>query len=291
MIVPSTQHYLILGVPVSVTSDLPEALERVDACYSTFRDNTTVASKRTIALQLHCSVEDATYLVSDLHGQVQPWSNRQAAVRDLLEHIDRQVMMRFQKQGIAVGQTSALAYAGGAVILTGRSGSGKTTLALGLLRRGLQLLSDEVTLIEQLTYHVVPYRRSMHVRCGTIELVPELRVLQELASHHTSGEGEWLLAPHLLEYIVPDCLGDAAPLRAVLVLQGVPRASVRPTITPLSPALAAMETLQGTWATAEDDAERLQDVGRLLESARCARLQVGKLEETLDCLESWLAQI
>ncbi|HZG67104.1 MAG TPA: hypothetical protein VEZ12_10195, partial [Herpetosiphonaceae bacterium] len=191
-------------------------------------------------------------------------------------------------QGMDAIHAGAVSYQGGALIVAGQSGQGKTTLVLGLLRRGLRLLSDEFAVVEPATQRILPYHRSLHIRPGTLRLSSELRFLEESPRHELGGGITWALTPQRLERALPGCLGYAAPLRYVLLLDGVPSANGCPAITPIPAALAALELLRGTWATSVDFEGGLSRIGRLLDGIPCARLRVGALEATLDAVTGWL---
>jgi hypothetical protein len=198
------------------------------------------------------------------------------------------VLAHLHAQGIYAIHAGAVVYQGGALMIAGRSGQGKTTLVLGLLRRGLGLLSDEFAIADPASQQIVPYRRSLHIRPGTLELIPELRFLYDRPQHQLGGGIEWALGPQELERSLPGCLAESAPLRYVLLLDGTPQPEQAPTITSVSPALATIALLRGTWAASVDFAGGLAQVGRLLDGAACARLRAGGLEATLDSITHWL---
>lgn len=284
---PSIAWYSILGIPVSVASDVTEALERVDETYAAFR---SFPGDGETALRFDLRLVDGgrAFLVVDPDGVKRHRPDAQSALVDLLGAIVAALLARLRSQGIYAIHAGAVVRDGRVMILAGRSGCGKTTLVLGLLRRGFGLLSDELAVVEPATKRILPYRRSLHIRPGTPELVPELSFLQELPQCRLGGGIEWALTPRRLERALPGCLAQAAPLSHVLLLEGVPSASGAASITPVPPALAAMELLRGTWAASVDFAGGLDRVGRLLGDVSCARLEVGALEPTLDRVVEWL---
>jgi hypothetical protein len=172
--------------------------------------------------------------------------------------------------------------------VSGPSRGGKTTVSLGLVRRGLGLLSDEFAVIEIDSGLVLPYRRSLHIRPDTIELVPELGFLRARPRHALGGGIEWALTPGELGDVLPGGLGAPAPLRFVLILDGVPDPARPGTVTPIPRAVAALELLRSTWKTWVDFDGTLDAMASLVSEARCARLQVGGLESTLDAILSWV---
>ena len=279
--------YSVLGVHIAVVADDEEALRRVDQTYAAFRHEPTALGSAFV-VQLRRLDGEEGYLVCDSHGYQRRWPGAHAALLDLLDRIVHGVLARLHAEGIYAIHAGALVYRGAALIVAGRSGQGKTTLTLGLLRRGLGLLSDEFAIVDPAAQQILPYRRSLHIRPGTPELIPELRFLRDRPQHQLAGGIEWTLAPDELEQALPGCLGQAAPLRYVLLLDGAPEPQSQPALAPMPAALATIELLRGTWAASVDFAGGLARLGRLLGGSACARLRTGALDPTLDCITQWL---
>jgi hypothetical protein len=290
---PSTAWYSVLGIPVAVTSDEPDALLCVDESYAAFR--AAPALGEPIALRLLRAPDTAAYIVSDT-AESRRWPAYEDALLDLFDRLVHALLARLLAQGVYVVHAGAVVFRGEALALAGRSGQGKTTLTLGLLRRGLGLLSDEFAVVEPAERRLLPYHRSLHVRPGTPELIPELRFLHQRPRRQLGGGSEWAITPYDLERALPSCLAAAAQLRYVLLLEGTPRAGESPAITPIPAALAALELLRGAWAASVDFDGTLTRVGRLLDPSpgsegrgvACARLRAGALEPTLDAILAWL---
>jgi hypothetical protein len=282
-----TAWYAVLGVPVAVSSDVAGALECVDATYAAFRHPPGVPAQAFVARLLRLELGDE-FLVADSHGYQRKWPEAHAAVLDLLDRIVHGVLARLYKQGIYAIHAGTVVYKGAALIVAGYSGQGKTTLVLGLLRRGLGLLSDEFAIVDAEQQLILPYRRSLHIRPGTPELIPELAFLRDQPQQRLGGGIEWSLAPEKLAQVLPGGLASAAPPRYVLLLDGPPQPQEDPALVPVPAAVATIELLRGTWAASVDFAGGLARIGRLLDGVACARLQVGALEPTLDVLTQWL---
>jgi hypothetical protein len=280
-----TARYSVLGVPITVASDVAEALLRVEETYAAFCA-APASPDQVIMLRLE-RASDAGYIVSGA-TTARCWLAYEDALLDLLDRMVHALLARLLAQGMYAIHAGAVVGRGAALALVGRSGQGKTTLTLGLLRRGMGLLSDELTVVEPSARLIVPYRRSLHLRPRTLDLIPELRFLRQRPRHQLGGGSEWAVAPHDLEQAFPGCLADAAPLRAVLLLEGTPRADAQPAITPVPAALAAIELLRSAWAAAVDFEGTLGQIGQLLDSVSCARIRVGALDPTLDAITAWL---
>src|SRR5262249_30026441 len=84
----------------------------------------------------------------------------------------------------------------------------KTPRALGLLRRGLQLLSDELALSLPDGRTIAPYPRTPQLRPGTPELVAGLGFLLDREPDDVGAGRKWPLLPDELERTFPGCLGE-----------------------------------------------------------------------------------
>ena len=285
-------RYLVLGVPIAVVSDDAEALARVDETYIGFRNNAGALAPVFTAELLHSAPGEtagsSAVLVRDSNGYEQEWAGAHAAVIDLFDRIVHGVLSELHKRDIYAIHAGAVVHRGAALIIAGRSGQGKTTLTLGLLGRGLGLLSDEFAVIDPHTQQIVPYRRSVHIRPGTPELIPELRPLADRPQQQLGGGIEWTLAPSELEQAFPGCLAPAAPLRYVLLLDGAPQPGQPPAVAPVPAAVATIELLRGTWAASRNFSGGLARLSRVMNNVACARLRVGALDATLDAIEGWL---
>jgi len=279
--------YSVLGVPVAVGSNVAGALECVDATYIAFRRASAAPEKGFVARLLRLDPEDA-FLVDDSQGYQRRWRDAHAALLDLLDRIVHGVLAHLYKQGIYAIHAGAVVYKGAALIIAGRSGQGKTTLVLGLLRRGLGLLSDEFAIADSAQQLILQYRRSLHIRPGTPELIPELAYLHDQPQQRLGGGIEWSLSPDQLAQALAGGLAPAAPPRYVLLLDGPPRPQAEPALVALPAAVATLELLRGTWAASVDFSAGLARIGRLLDGVVCARLQAGAFEPTLDVLMQWL---
>jgi hypothetical protein len=276
----------VLGVPMTVVSDVGRILSQVDETYAAFRAEPssgggafTVWARRAW---------DGTVEVGDSDGYEARGASEPDALVDLLASVVRGLLRRFHARGVHAIHAAALAHSAGALIVAGPTGYGKTTLALGLVRRGLSLLSDEVAVVEPKTSRILPYRRSLHIRPGALQLIPELGFLHDRPRRLLGGGIEWTLTPWELERTFPGALGTAAPLTHVLLLAGGPDARRRPSITRLSAAVAAVELLTGTFGTAIDFRGSLDRVSALLGGATCGRLTAGELDATAGLVVDWL---
>jgi hypothetical protein len=284
-----TARYRVLGVEVAVTSDRADTLARVEDTYAAFRCTPT-GGEDAMTLALRREGPEGDWVVRDGDGYEQRWQDPAEATIDLLGRVVAGLLPRLHARGLGVIHAGALEHRGRALIIAGRSGQGKTTTTLGLLGRGLGLLSDEFAVIEPDSRRILPYRRSLHIRPATRGLLDRLSFLDGTARHHLGGGIEWALTPDAAASGLGARLGEPAPLGHVLVLDGTPAGDRQPVISAIPSAVAALELLQGMWAASVDFEGCLERVARLLSGVPCARLRVGALEATVERVVDWLEE-
>ena len=94
--------------------------------------------------------------------------------RPVRRHRRRVRLRRFRRTACWPSTPGSSPIDGRAILVAGRSGRGKTTLVLGLLRRGLDLLSDELALVAPDDSTMLAYPRGLHIRPSALDLFPEL---------------------------------------------------------------------------------------------------------------------
>jgi hypothetical protein len=274
--------YRVHGVRFGVRSDVADVLRRVDDTYAAFRAVGDPGTELTVLAR-----GGSASVVTGGPGDRREWPDARSALCDVLGRIVKILLAGFDARGLGALHAGAVVRAGRATVVAGTSGQGKTTLVLGLVARGLGLLSDELALIEPSTSRILPYRRSVHVRPGTPELVPELTFLHDRPRHAIGGGVEWALPPADVARVLPGGLADPAPLSHVILLDGRPDPRRPPSLTPVTAGVAAMELLRSMPSAATDFGGALRRLSRLLPGASCARLRGGPLEPTLDLVLEW----
>ncbi len=276
------RSFEIAGVPCSVTAG-PDILERIDATFSAYRSG-PVSGPDVLAIVVETRGE--TFLLTDSDGFSAQYADEREALVGAFGRLTHGVGTRLARRGVFAIHAAALVHRGGTLLIAGRSGAGKTTLALELVRRGLGLLSDENAISAPDARTILPYRRSLHVRPGTPDLIPELGAIEQPPAGPLSTR-EWPLPHAELEHIFPGCLAEPAPLRHVVLL-GPRTERVAALLEPIPGALAAVELVAATPAAVEYFDAVLQRTARLVEGARCARLHPGTLASSRDLLLEWL---
>jgi hypothetical protein len=260
----SSRTYEIAGVPCVVAA-APAVLDKVDCTYGAFRADLG-------------GTGDAV-LIEVADGE---------PLHDLFNKITNGVVERLARAGVYPIHAAALEHDGAALIISGRSHSGKTTLALGLLERGLRLLSDELALSGPQGREIMPYRRALHVRPGTPELIEPLAFLENAERRRLGGDIEWSLLPAELEEVFPGSLGSAAQLDHVVLLGARAGSGAQARLEEVPASAAAIDLVRSTPAADYDFAAALERMARLTDGARCARLHSGALAESVELVLAWL---
>lgn len=284
---PRSRAYEIHGIRLRVTSDDATALSLVHDTYASFAVPDADGEWLDFAL-LHG--DDERWILRTADGAKSDWPTASSGLIALFDRLVGTVIPTLHGTGIYAVHAGAVANEAGAIVIAGRSGQGKTTLVLGLLSRGFTLLSDELALVDPTSRRIMAYRRSVHVRPGTIALIPDLAVLEDRPRAELGGGSEWAVRPEEISSILGGGqaeLPEAADVGAVLVLDGTPAANRAPLLAEISPAIAALELLRGTWAASVDFGGTLGAISEAIAGVPCARLTVGDLDATLDAVVAW----
>lgn len=279
----STRLYSIAGVTCAVSASR-HLLERVDATYGAFRAEPVESSDLAVTV----TDQDGGFRVTDSDGCNELVDDERSALVVTSDRLVTGVIGRLAQRRVYALHAAALRHGDGVVIISGRSGAGKTTLALGLMVAGLPLLSDELALLDSDEQTVLPYRRAVHVRPGTPELIEPLRFLSTRPRIELGGGSEWALLPADLEHAFPGALGTAGPLTHVLLLEERQPGPAR--LSPLPAGIAALELMRATPTAAVAFDDVLARLVHLTGRAHCARLTPGDLPSTIYTVLEWLRE-
>ncbi len=286
-------RYDIHGVQLLVRSNDPAVLRRVHDTYGWFADTerrmTGHGSLATVEVAF-VRAADGGVTVIDAEGEAVRWDARDEPLVVLFDAIVAGVIAALSRIGVLAIHAGVVADNGHAILVAGRSGRGKTTLVLGLLRRGLDLQSDELALVAQDDRTILAYPRALHIRPAALDLFPELGFLTAVEPHELGGGSEWAVGPAALRQAFDTRLVDVARLSAVILLDGDPVADAEPDLTPVRPAIATMELVRGTPAAAWEFDAVLSRLSRVVGDMPCARIRSGRLEDTVDAVLAFAGQ-
>ncbi len=290
----SVRHvrYDVLGVRVDLRSDDPVVIDTVDASYGTFRAGSAPGgATSTVPVEVRVGHSAGRWRVEAPGRDARDVPTPEIAAIDALDALVDSIQRGLHASGSITVHASTIQVGVGVLLIAAPSGSGKTTLALGLADRGHRVLSDELAVLGH-DATVRAYPRALHVRPDTLRLIPRLAFLADRPRLVLGGGSEWALTPSELHARFgiegADSRPAAGPLAAVLIVDGIPGLGV-PSVTPLSPALAAMELARGSWAASADFVGCLARLAAATSRVPCGRLVNGPLRPTLDVIESWLA--
>ncbi len=178
--------------------------------------------------------------------------------------------------GLAAVHGATLTLGEATVLLLARSGHGKTTLTLGLMERGWEPMSDDITLIDVATLRALAFPRCFHIDSTT-----RIRLRER-------SDLEW--PGTLALYVRPKHWAEEERQPTVIIL--VERDPSQPaTLLPVTQAEAAGAILGATVHNQLSGSELARVAVRLASQARgCYRLNNGVLAEALDLIEAASAQ-
>lgn len=277
--------YDLFGATLAVSSSRMSILQGFGDSFVHFRRD---GHELTADLTLEVSERRGRLFLGDGEGPAVAHRNEESVLAGLLERAAELALRRLGETGVVTVHASAVVQAGGAILMSGPCGAGKSTLALALALAGdgTGLLSDDLAPIARDGSTVLPYRRSVHVRPGTVDLVPALAFLKTQPQRRLGGGLRWAVSPEQLEQRLPGCLGEPAPLREVLLLGE--RTSGAPVLSPIGPGEAVVELAAGTPIVVEQMGLGLSRLGQAVSGARCARLQAGDLDQTVELIRDWV---
>ncbi len=143
-------------------------------------------------------------------GKVWPVSNPEFLEGYAYESILSALVTRVRSHMLV--HAGAVSRRGQGIIITADTRHGKTTLVLELIRRGFKFLSDEMAALGRADHLVHPFPRSLWIRRGALEMAG----FPGLASRAIEWMDKLLLD---IEEIKPGSLGEAAPIRHIIILQ------------------------------------------------------------------------
>jgi hypothetical protein len=282
----------IHGIELIVRTNDEEALGRIRDTYGWFADPARTVSGRgpTSTVEVAFIREaDGLVTVIDAEGNPRRSSAGDQPLVALFDAIVVGVIAGLSRSGILAIHAGVVSLDGRAILVSGRSGRGKTTLVLALLRRGLDLLSDELALVAPDNRTVLAYPRGLHVRPSALDLFPELGFLAAIEPHELGGGSEWAVGPDAIQRAFGTFVHDSARVSAVVLLDGDPVADAMPELTPVPSAIGTMELLRGTPAAAWDFDGVLARLPAIVGDVPCAKIRSARLEETVDAVLEWAA--
>lgn len=284
-------RFAIHGIDLVVEGDVRAAVDAVAMSYAAFSTSEVVRAGAEHPVRIGAWHEGEHYRLIDHRGRPTIVRGETDAVLGLLDRVVDTVLDHLATRGIIGTHAGVVEVRERAILLSGRSGRGKSTLTLGLIRRGAGWLTDELALVAPDDHTMLPYPRALHVSPGTVDLLPELSFLHMRPRYELGGESEWSVTPADIEAAFGARRAGPTPLALIVLLDGDPDPSREPEIRPISPALAAMELLRGTPASALDFEGTMRRLSAIAERVPTVRLRVGELDRTALAVRDWMAAL
>jgi hypothetical protein len=173
---------------------------------------------------------------------------------------------------------AAAVYAGTLAMLVGPSGAGKSTLSLALASRGCAIGTDDVTLVEPDSMHVLPIPRCFHIDTQSARL---------LSRDGFRFPPTW----DRFGFMVPGDLSLQSPARqrVHLLLFMLRVRSERLQVIPISQAQMAAHLLSETDLRPWADPAKIAVLSRLAGGASCYALFPAQLAQTADAVAELLS--
>lgn len=269
---PETPSFRVYDFPFRVRTNVDEAQHLMTGLYRDFLAPALNGS------MVEASLEGDTEFSWRLGDKAASSSTLPGALWGL-EAALCEAIIRSQRRSIAI-HAATLRAGNSVALLAASSQTGKTTLSLALVRRGLMVAGDDVTLVDPETLNVLPIPRCFHLDDRGAALV-EADGLQMPAAWKRS------------RFIVPNDFGKwpQAPscLRWLIFMRG-PRAG-HPRITAVSQAEMTARLLSETGKGPLSDVETIAVIGGMAAGASCFALTPGPLAETADAVSDLLFNI
>ena len=177
---------------------------------------------------------------------------------------------------------AALVQGSTGLLIPGSQHCGKTTLSLELIKRGFNLLSDDLAIIHRETLSVMPFPRALNIREHTLPLVSDFEDhLVSKREFEIADEKRWFLD-------LKDFSGSSFIPTDIIFPQLTP--SQTPHIESFSKTRALLELLRQTMAPflpglpQPDDSSNFDVASRLVQQASVYTLKVGDVADTIDVL-------
>lgn len=177
----------------------------------------------------------------------------------------------------------AVAQGGVGWILYAPSGGGKSTLVAGLLSRGFQYLSDEITILDPRSRTILPFPKALSFEEEPLHLCLPPGAGVERVTRQMEGKRwrVWQIDPASMGPVLPPP-GASFPVRFLVRVAYDPKG--RSCLTGMPKARTVMELLKGSFNFDRHHSQGVDLLVRLAEECECLSLSMNGLEEAVDLL-------
>lgn len=247
-------HVLCLkffNLDVLIEADTPQVIEIFDRLYSRFVNHDPVPSI-SLSFQIYTRPDNPygqpVVLHSDEVWRIENPEHLEGMIYEFVyHHILRQVNSHI------LIHAGALSHHGCGLVLSADSMHGKTTLTLELIQRGFKFLSDEIAAIGREDGRVYPFPRSLRIRHDSLERVG----LGAAAGRAKLWTDKLILD---IDEIQPGTLGEAAPLKWIVILSSQGEFSDGLMIKPLRRYFVVVDKVEESFLAVIQRINDLQDL-------------------------------
>jgi hypothetical protein len=196
------------------------------------------------------------------------------ALSYLVWHINRSAVRESPRYLLIHASCAALD--GRAVVMPAGMESGKTTLVAGLVRRGLDYVTDEVVAIDPATGILHPYPRPLSVDLGSWHVLADLEPpVPDGAGSYLAGQ--WHIAPKAIR---PGAVATTCEVALVVNPRYVPTSETL--LVALTKAEGLLMLAENSFNFALHGGAGLHALARVVENCACYRLTSSSLDEACD---------
>lgn len=271
---PRTPRYRALGYDFSVTAEDAALVSYLETIFEQFACDGEAANRYTID-----SVEEGRQELLRLRGpddfvrqDPRPWRIFAA----LVWHVNRRVIADSQDRLLI--HASAAAHGDSTLIFPAAMEAGKTTLVAGLVRAGLQYVTDEAVAIDLDSGTVEPFPRSLSVDEGSWEVLTDLRPsVPDDVQHYIRAQ--WQVPPRSIR---ADAVAGRTTPRHVITPQYVAGSTTG--LEPLGRADAVRTMAEHSFNFKTHGGRGLRALAGIAREASCHRLVVGDLDAACELI-------
>ena len=200
----------------------------------------------------------------------------------LMSHINREAIGSSAQ--LVLVHAAAAALGGESVLLPGPAETGKSTLVAGLVRAGLQYVTDEAVAVDPHTGSVLAYPKPITIDAGAWS------ALADLEPHAEAGVRPFLSTQwHVPAASISDAT-IAMTSRARLIVFPRFDPSSPTTLTPLSRAEALGALVECCFTSPMSGRQQLDTLADVVRGCDCYRLQLDELGAAVRCIDALLGR-
>ena len=208
-------------------------------------------------------------------------SGRRRSAHRLVSHVlwrvNQEAIQRSSRHYVLFHASGAV-HDGRAVVFPAAMEAGKTTLVAGLVRRGMQYLTDEAVAVDPATLLAHPFPKALSIDPGSWEVLADFRPGLDPEAEHLAAE-QWHVP---VEHVRPGSIAEAAPIDFVVFPRYSPGGPTE--LTSISRAEAFLALRENSFNLAHHGTRGFFAITEAIRRSQCYRLAVSDLDRACDVL-------